>query len=77
MGVQPAAKGPAISRDDSAQANLAREGPLQNPTTQSRAAHPANACRSGGPARVALDYPTSAAGTYKCGPVLAALQLVL
>ena len=77
MGVKPAAKRPAISRDDPGQADLAQEGPPQIPTTHGRAAHPANACRSGAPARVALDYPTSAAGTHECGPALAAQQPVL
>ena len=77
MGVKPAAKGPAISRDDPGQADLARESPPHNPTTQDRATHSADACRSDAPARVALDYPTSAAGTRKCGPALAALQPVL
>ena len=33
MGVKPATEGPAISCDDLGQANLARKGPPQNPTT--------------------------------------------
>ena len=77
MGVKPAAKGSAISRNDPRQANLAREGPPQNLTTHGRAAHPADACRSDAPARVALGYPTSAARAHECGPALAALQPVL
>ena len=56
MGVKPTAEGPAISHDDPGQAKLARVGPPQNLTTHSRAAHPANACRSGAPARVAPDF---------------------
>ena len=61
MGVNPAAEEPAISCDDRQQANLARGAPAQNPMTHSRAAHPADACHSGAPARLASGYPTSAA----------------
>ena len=77
MGVKPAAKGPAISRDDPGEANLARESPPRVPTAHDRATHPADACRSGAPVRVALDYQTSAAGTHERGPALLALQPVL
>ena len=77
MGVQQAAKGSAISRDDPGQANLARESTPHNPTTHDRATHSADACRPDAPARVALDYPTSAAGTKKSRPALASLQPVL
>ena len=77
MGVDPAAKGPAISRDDPGQADLAQERPPHNPTRHDRATHSADACRSDAPARVSPDYPISAAGTPKCGPALAALQPVL
>ena len=77
MGVKPAADSPAISRDDPGQATLAREGPPQTATTHSRAAHPADACRLGAPARVALGYPTCAAAANECGPALAAEQPVL
>ena len=62
MGVKPAAEEQAISREDPGQANLAPEGPAQNPTKHGRAAHPADASPSGASARVALGYPTSAAG---------------
>ena len=77
MGVKPAAEGRAISRDDAGQANLAPEGPPHNPTTRGRAAHPADTCQSGAPARVALGCPTSVAGARECGPALAALKPVL
>ena len=74
IGVKPAAKGPAISRDDPWQAELAQKSSPHNPTTHDRATHSANACRSDAPARVPPDYPTSAPGTQRCRPVLAALQ---
>ena len=77
MGVKPVAEGPPISRDDPGQTNLAPEGPPHNPTTRGRAAQPANACRSGALATVALGNPTSAADARECGPALAALQPVL
>ena len=63
MGVKPAAKGPAISGDDPGQADLARERLPHNTWTHDRATHSADACRPEAPARVALDYPTFAAGT--------------
>ena len=66
-----------MTRDDPGQANLAQEGRPQNPTTHGRAAHPADACRTGAPPRVALGYPTSAADAREYGPALAALQPVL
>ena len=63
MGVKPATKGPAISRDGPGQADLTRESPSQNPTTHDRATHSADAFRWDAPARVAPGYPTYAAGT--------------
>ena len=77
MGVKPATKGPAISRGDPGQADLAQESLPDNPTTHDRVTHSADACQSDAPAGVASDYPTSAAGTGKCGLALAALQPVL
>ena len=74
MGVKPATKGPAISRDDPGQADLARESPPRVPTVHDCATHPADACLSGALATVALDYLTSAAGTHECRPASAALQ---
>ena len=74
MGVKPAAKGPAISRDDRGQADLARDSPPRVLTAHYGPTHPADACRSGVLARAAPDYPTSTAGTHKCGPAWAALQ---
>ena len=77
MGVKQAAEGPTISRHDPGQANHAREGHLQNRKPHCNAAHPADTCRLGSPARVTLRYPTSAAGARECGPALTALQAVL
>ena len=77
MGVNPAAEGPAVSRDHPRKANVAREGPPQNPATHGRTAHPADNCPSGAPGSSALPYPTSPAGARECGPALAALQPVL
>ena len=74
MDVKPAAMGPAISRDNLGQPDVAWESPPHNPTTHNRATHSADACRLEAPARVASDYPTSAAGTQQCGPALAVLQ---
>ena len=65
MGVKPASKGPAISRGNSGQANLRGQSPPQIQTTDNRATHSADACRSDAPARVTLDYPTSAADIKK------------
>ena len=65
MGVRPAAKGPAINRDDPGQTDLARESPPHNLTTQDRKTHSGNACRSYAPARVAPSCPTYAAGTQQ------------
>ena len=65
MGVQPAAKGPVINRDDPGQADLARESLQHNPTTHDHATHSADTFGLDTPARVAPGCPTYAAGTQQ------------
>ena len=55
MGDKPAAEGPAISRVDAGQADLARESPPRVPMANDPETHPADPCRSRAPARVAMD----------------------
>ena len=58
MGVKPAAKRPAINRDEPGQADLTCQSPPHNPTKHDRATQSADACRSDAPARVTLGYTT-------------------
>ena len=70
MGVTPAAKGRAISRDDPGQADLTQESPPYNPTMNDHATHCADACRSDAPARVAHGLPDLCSGHPKMRPSL-------